>query len=117
MDALWIEEHTRGVAPPTCSTALAKRAEACESTTTRSAPWDFLAPAITIDRYQEPLYQRIMLLQSELGGQTPPWRTLPVLEARLADIDAARGVKTARLLHQILPPASSLAPACRIWDP
>lgn len=62
----------------------------------------YLARAITVDRYQEALYQRIMRLQADLGRPDAVRRTFHLLESRLVEIDAEPAGESARLLRTAL---------------
>jgi DNA-binding SARP family transcriptional activator len=100
MDSVWIEEHRETLRRDAVD-VLARLAELYEDSDPEHA-LAFLERAITIDRYQEALYQRIMTVQAMLGRRDAARRTYQLLESRLADIDAEPEEQTARLLHQIL---------------
>jgi DNA-binding SARP family transcriptional activator len=99
MDSVWIEEHRETLRRDAVD-ALARLAELYEESEPERALAS-LERAITIDRYQEALYQRIMMVQARLGRRDASRRTCQLLESRLADIDAEPEEATARLLHQI----------------
>jgi DNA-binding SARP family transcriptional activator len=100
MDAVWIEEH-RETLRRDAADALARLAELHEQDDADKA-LAVLDRAITVDRYQEELYRRIMTVQAALGRTDAARRTYQLLESRLAELDAEPEERTARLLHQIM---------------
>jgi DNA-binding SARP family transcriptional activator len=99
IDAVWIEEH-RETLRRDAADALARLAELYEQDNPERALM-VLDRAITVDRYQEELYRRIMTAQAALGRPDAARRTYQLLESRLAELDAEPDEQTAQLLHQI----------------
>jgi len=100
MDSVWMEEHRETLRRDAVD-ALARLAQLCEQDEPEHA-LAILERAITVDRYQEPLYRRIMTIQSALDRPDAARRTYQLLQSRLADIEAEPDESTARLLSQIL---------------
>lgn len=101
-DAVWIEEVRETLRRDAVDT-LTRLAELCH----RDEPEQALAAlerAITIDRYQETLYRRIMRIQASLNRPDAARRTYQLLESRLTELDVEPDNETAQLLHQILHP-------------
>jgi DNA-binding SARP family transcriptional activator/nucleoid-associated protein YgaU len=105
IDAVWIEEFRETLRRDAVDT-LARLAQLCEHETPDEA-LALLERAISIDRYQEPLYRRIMRIQGSLGRPDAARRTYQLLESRLTELDAEPEDTTARLLHQILHPQNA----------
>lgn len=104
IDSMWIDEIRETLRRDAADT-MARLAELHE----HEAPGQALAyleRAITVDRYQEALYQRIMRLQADLGRPDAARRTYQLLESRLTELDAEPSADTARLLHELLHPAT-----------
>jgi len=100
MDSVWIEEHRETLRRDAVD-VLARLAELWQEGDPERALAS-LERAITIDRYQEALYQRIMMVQAMLGRRDAARRTYQLLDSRLSEIDAEPEESTGRLLHQIL---------------
>jgi DNA-binding SARP family transcriptional activator len=100
IDSVWIDEHRETLRRDAVDT-LARLAELSEPDDPEQA-LGYLERAITIDRYQEPLYRRIMRLQGNLSRPDAARRTYQLLESRLTEIEAEPDELTARLLHEIL---------------
>lgn len=100
MDPLWIEEHRETLRRDAVD-ALALIATLSENDEPEHA-LAVLERAITIDRYQEALYQRIMTIQAALGRKDAARRTYQLLETRLVDLEVEPDESTASLLTQIL---------------
>lgn len=100
MEPAWIEEHRETLRRDAVD-ALVQLAQLCENDEPEYA-LAVLDRAITVDRYQETLYQRIMTIQAALGRPDAARRTYKLLESRLAYIDAEPDESTAVLLVQIL---------------
>jgi DNA-binding SARP family transcriptional activator len=94
----WIDEHRETLRRDAVDT-LARLAELTDDP---EQALDHLERAITIDRYQEPLYRRIMHIQASLRRPDAARRTYQLLESRLTDIDAEPDETTAHLLDRIL---------------
>jgi DNA-binding SARP family transcriptional activator len=99
-DSVWIDEHRETLRRDAVDT-LARIAELSEPSDPEQA-LTYLERAITIDRYQEPLYRRIMRFQDNLGRPDAARRTYQLLESRLAEIEAEPDDLTAQLLNEIL---------------
>lgn len=99
-DSVWIDEHRETLRRDAVDT-LARLAELSEPGDPEQA-LAYLERAITIDRYAEPLYRRIMRLQGNLGRPDAARRTYQLLESRLTEIEAEPDELTAQLLNQIL---------------
>ena len=100
IDAVWIEEFRETLRRDGVDT-LARLAQLSERETPEQA-LAFLERAISIDRYQEPLYRRIMRIQAGLGRPDAVRRTYQLLESRLTELEAEPDEATAQLLHQLL---------------
>jgi DNA-binding SARP family transcriptional activator len=101
-DAVWIEEVRETLRRDAVDT-LTRLAELCEPHDPEQA-LAALERAITIDRYQESLYRRIMCVQASLNRPDAARRTYQLLESRLTELDVEPDNQTAQLLHQILHP-------------
>ena len=99
-DSVWIDEHRETLRRDAVDT-LARLAELAQPHDPEQA-LAHLERAITIDRYQEPLYHRIMRVQDNLGRPDAARRTYQLLESRLAEIEAEPDELTAQLLNKIL---------------
>jgi DNA-binding SARP family transcriptional activator len=99
-DSIWLDEY-RETSRRDAVDTLARLAELSEPGDPEQA-LAYLERAITIDRYQEPLYRRIMRLQGTLGRPDAARRTYQLLESRLTEIEAEPDELTARLLSEIL---------------
>lgn len=100
IDSVWIDQHRETLRRDVVDT-LARLAELSEADDTEQA-LAYLERAITIDRYQEPLYRRIMRLQGNLRRPDAARRTYQLLESRLTEIEAEPDELTAQLLNGIL---------------
>jgi DNA-binding SARP family transcriptional activator len=100
IDSAWIDEHRETLRRDAVDT-LARLAELAESGDPDEA-LAYLERAITIDRYQEALYRRIMRLQGDLGRPDAARRTYQLLESRLTEIEAEPDEISAQLLNKIL---------------
>jgi DNA-binding SARP family transcriptional activator len=101
-DAVWIEEVRETLRRDAVDT-LTRLAELCE----QGDPEQGLAAlerAITIDRYQESLYRRIMRIQASLNRPDAARRTYQLLESRLTELEVEPDETTSQLLHEILYP-------------
>jgi DNA-binding SARP family transcriptional activator len=101
-DAVWIEEVRETLRRDAVDT-LTRLTELCEQHDPEQA-LAALERAITIDRYQESLYRRIMRIQASLNRPDAARRTYQLLESRLTELDVEPDNQTAQLLHQILHP-------------
>jgi DNA-binding SARP family transcriptional activator len=99
-DAVWIEEVREMLRRDAVDT-LTRLAELCEQHDPEQA-LAALERAITIDRYQETLYRRIMRIQAGLNRPDAARRTYQLLESRLTELDVEPDNQTAELLHRIL---------------
>jgi DNA-binding SARP family transcriptional activator len=97
IDAVWIEEFRETLRRDAVDT-LVRLAQLSEHENPEQA-LAFLERAISIDRYQEPLYQRIMHIQGNLGRPDAARRTYQLLESRLTELDAEPDQTTAQLLR------------------
>jgi DNA-binding SARP family transcriptional activator len=97
IDAVWIEEFRETLRRDAVDT-LARLAQLSEHEHPEQA-LAFLERAISIDRYQEPLYRRIMRIQADLGRPDAARRTYQLLESRLTELDVEPDETTAQLLH------------------
>ncbi|HEX9624994.1 MAG TPA: bacterial transcriptional activator domain-containing protein, partial [Streptosporangiaceae bacterium] len=100
IDSPWIDEHRETLRRDAVDT-LARLAELSEAGDPEQA-LAYLERAITIDRYQEALYRRIMRLQGDLGRPDAARRTYQLLESRLTEIEAEPEEITAQLLNKML---------------
>jgi DNA-binding SARP family transcriptional activator len=101
-DAVWIEEVRETLRRDAVDT-LTRLAELCEQHDPEQA-LAALERAITIDRYQETLYRRIMRILASLNRPDAARRTYQLLESRLTELNVEPDNQTAQLLHQILYP-------------
>jgi DNA-binding SARP family transcriptional activator len=100
IDSAWIDEHRETLRRDAVDT-LARLAELAEPGDPEQA-LAHLERAISIDRYQEALYRRIMRLQGDLGRPDAARRTYQLLESRLTEIEAEPDEITVQLLNRIL---------------
>jgi DNA-binding SARP family transcriptional activator len=106
INSAWIDEDRETLRRDAVDT-LARLAELCEADNPEQA-LAHLERAITIDRYQEALYRRIMRLQGELGRPDAVRRTYQLLESRLTHIDAEPDENTADLLNKLVRQADAM---------
>jgi len=100
IDSVWIDAHRETQRRDAVDT-LARLAELTQAGDAEQC-LGYLETAITIDRYQEPLYRRIMRLQGNLGRPDAARRTYQLLESRLTEIEAEPDELSAKLLSDIL---------------
>jgi len=100
IDSLWVDE-IRETLRRDAADAFTRLAELSTDDAPEQA-LSFLERAITVDRYQEALYQRIMRLQADLGRPDAARRTYHLLESRLVELDAEPANETVRLLQNAL---------------
>lgn len=115
IDAVWIEEFRETLRRDGVDT-LARLAQLSEHQTPEQA-LAFLERAISIDRYQEALYRRIMRTQAHLGRPDAVRRTYQLLESRLTELEAEPDEATAQLLRQLLHSRNTHTAAVGSGDP